>query len=432
MKHQPYFLAVIAGFILIFCGLTGCDRNEYSLARHGIGAALYAPDADNVSELQDMYFDYLCQQSGVSVYHGNQFDGACQNAKHVDGFWTLIVHQGMNDIDRRCDRYLEWLDDRKRSQGPILAQIGTIRDTTNAILGFAVPGARAIEVVAQGFGLITKSIENYHSRLILEIESSTVNALVLKRRDKFRIDTAKFNYRTKPAAEYILRRYLRICLPFAIETEINDFSTLGASGVLNPSLFSIHNTPPEETVPGVEVAGKERQFGAIDAIPEDPSLPEDRVPAGAISNWERNIQKSDLAIIQRYMCIADPAFAFGPRTRAGIKMWSAQLGGDGDSQLTSREGAKLLSEAKKLADCKTQKFKNIYERIIFSSPELEREFVANLHKKLGVQDLLGGDGTLSSVRADIARYTRQNPTLRLIGVSDDEVTNAKYKQILFL
>ena len=139
----------------------------------------------------------------------------------------------MNDIDRRCDAYLQWLDNQKRSRGPIQSQIGSIRAATTGIMGVADASATALTVAGLAFDLISKSVENYHSRLLLEVESSTVNSIVLNTRRKFRADfrTNRIQVTDRPQAEFVLRSYLRLCLPFAIEANINNYSTLGSSGI---------------------------------------------------------------------------------------------------------------------------------------------------------------------------------------------------------
>lgn len=237
-------LAAYVAIVIAAAALTACGSPTQSYLLNGIGAELPARDIVNATELQRKYFNYLCQQVGLveSSYAGEAPECILplENAR----IWTLIVYQGMNDIDRRCDAYLQWLDDKKRSKGPLISQISTIRTTTEGVIGFTSPNAvKAINVVGLAFQLLTDSIENYHSRLLLEVDSSTVNSIVLRARHKFRQDIRGRQFTNKPESEYLLRSYLRLCLPFAIETNINDYSTLGSLGVSPDGKNSINQTP---------------------------------------------------------------------------------------------------------------------------------------------------------------------------------------------
>ena len=221
MFARHFFIAL---FLSLAVFVSACQSPGNGYLMNGIGAELPARDIESATTLQRKYFNHLCIQAGLGS------DGCAFDAFNGQG-WTLVVQQGMNDIDRRCDAYLEWLDNQKRSKAPLLSQVNTIKDVTIAVMGFIDPGSsKAIQIVGQAFGLLTRSIENYHSRLLLEIELSTINSVVLRAMGDFRQNFGRRSVASKPEAEYVLREYLRRCLPFAIETQINDLSTLGSRG----------------------------------------------------------------------------------------------------------------------------------------------------------------------------------------------------------
>ncbi len=294
----------------------GCQSPSASYLLNGIGSELPAVDIERSTNLQSNYFYYLCQQAGIPVE-----GGICGGAEDDSYRWTLIVKQGMNDIDRRCDAYLEWLDDQKRSRRPLLSQIGSIRTATEAIISFTSTNpVAAINIVGQAFQLLTASIENYHSRLLIEVESSTVNSIVLQGRYDYRkyLQTQNVSFRNKPDAEHALRSYLRLCLPFAIETKINEFSTLGASGQAATEDNSIKEFP---------VVGS-RPFTAdtrVDVRP--PNRPRPVAPGG----WERvsavTIDPATARAIQGSICLpaAEIDGAYGARTEAGLKLVESVL-----------------------------------------------------------------------------------------------------------
>lgn len=221
--------------------LAGCSPQGQGFLSNGIGAKLPASDTVKSAQLLRQYFFSLCAQA--ELLSDSNGKAVCNLSSAPSRKWTLIVYQGFNDIDRRCDAYLEWLDNKKRSKGPIISQIGSIGATTTGILGITGSATSAITIVGLAFDLINKSIENYHSRLILEVDQSTVNSIVLRARHNFREGINGRKFTSKPEAEYVLRSYLRLCLPFAIETNINDYSTFGSLGVSPNRENSINHIP---------------------------------------------------------------------------------------------------------------------------------------------------------------------------------------------
>ena len=83
-------------------------------------------------------------------------------------------------------------------------------------------GAAAMTIVGIGFGLAADTFTNVTSRLLLEVNQSTVQSVVLGHQTEFRLQAAKVLVRSRPMAIYLLRNYLRICMPFSIETSINN------------------------------------------------------------------------------------------------------------------------------------------------------------------------------------------------------------------
>ena len=89
--------------------------------RYGIGTNLYSEDIVQTTQYQDVYLTELCRQA-IGTLATTASD--CINTSLDQSGWDLIVQAGLNDIDRRCDAYLAWLDDRKRTNNAVLKQIG--------------------------------------------------------------------------------------------------------------------------------------------------------------------------------------------------------------------------------------------------------------------------------------------------------------------
>lgn len=205
---------MIVGMVVVFA-LQGCSSADHQYFDSGIGTELAYSTLPTQTASQNSYVKYICQQAGSS---------SCA----VD--WNTFVQAGMNDIDQRCDGYLAWLDARRRSSGPILEQISDTATAADAILTATKAGSVAISVVGTALGFARETFNNINSRLIMEVNHSTVQSIVLSNQTRFRDDLVGKSIGTRPEALYALRQYLRICMPFTIETEINNTLTTFAQG----------------------------------------------------------------------------------------------------------------------------------------------------------------------------------------------------------
>jgi len=210
---------IVAGCTALALLVGGCDTLDWRYTTEGAGTQLYSPDLANQARLQEIYVGYICQQAGLSYEQSG--DILFCREPSVTGNWQIFVQAGMNDIDRRCDGYLTWLDNRRRSVGPIHQQILDTEAATLLILGAtAADPTKAIAVVGAAFGLASHAFTNFNSRFLFEVEKSTVQSVVLTRQQKYR-ETLPRLIDNRPAAIYALRQYLRLCMPMTIETQIN-------------------------------------------------------------------------------------------------------------------------------------------------------------------------------------------------------------------
>jgi hypothetical protein len=204
--------------------VSSCTPLDSQYAREGIGVGLFSSGLPEASNLQELYVGYICQQAGLPVVA----DGG--NVFCATGFgpaeWSLFVQAGMNDIDRRCDAYMGWLDDKRRTREPVLNQLAAMGAATAAILAITNVGATPIAIAGVAFGLAADTFTNVSSRLLLEIDKSTVQSVVLGNQTQFRAQNIRVIVDNRPAAIYLLRNYLRLCVPFAIEMSINNTVTV--------------------------------------------------------------------------------------------------------------------------------------------------------------------------------------------------------------
>jgi hypothetical protein len=219
---------------LIACGAValtaaGCDPTDKHYFTEGVGTNLYVEDtrlgpdyAAAQTELQDQYVAHICRQAGLDPSN-------CGVDTFSPKIWGLFVQAGMNDIDQRCDGYLTWLDNLRRSKAPFAKQITDTGSATNLIMQATGAGKASLAIVTAAFGLASQSFDNLSTRLLVEVPQSTVQAVVLSHQKQYREDLLgsvdkkipPVVIASKPAAIYALRSYLRLCMPMTIETQIN-------------------------------------------------------------------------------------------------------------------------------------------------------------------------------------------------------------------
>jgi hypothetical protein len=145
------------------------------------------------------------------------------------GDWNIIVQSGFNDIDQRCDAYLSWLDEQRRLKGPILNELNVIQVATQNIMGLAGVGVTPINIVGLAFGFASNTFTNIQSGLLLEVDKSTVETVVIQGQNNYRVSLPQGAIDNRATAIYVLRSYLRICTPYTIANQINTTVTLAHS-----------------------------------------------------------------------------------------------------------------------------------------------------------------------------------------------------------
>jgi hypothetical protein len=223
---------VIAALVGLALLVAGCDTSDSKYFRYGIGTDLYSADIVETTQYQDIYLTELCRQALPLL---STTESACLNSALGQNEWDLIVQAGLNDVDRRCDSYLAWLDDRRRTNNAVLKELGDITVASQAIMRVSGVSANPITLAGLAFGLATDTFTNINSRLLLEVDKTTVQTLVLRRRNDYRLQLQDVRVTNRPAVVHALRSYLTICTPFTIETDINStvtvFQQVGSAGL---------------------------------------------------------------------------------------------------------------------------------------------------------------------------------------------------------
>jgi hypothetical protein len=343
------------GTIAVGIGLAllaaGCNTLERNFLREGVGTEVTSADIVATSDIQDIYFGEVCRQAGLAVRQAPNGVLLCDESLMPPGAWTLFVQAGMNDIDRRCDAYLAWLDDRRRWREPFLKQLHSTAAATAAIMGLSGVGAVPIAIVGTAFGFAQETFVNLSGRLITEINQSTVQSLVLNRQNAYRGGLGNRLIPNRPAALYALRSYLRICMPMTIETEINTTMTgVDATGIAPPPMI----TPRTVQTPVVAVPLRAR-----DPVVATPVVV---TPVGGSSTAEeRAITRGDFAKLQSFLC-APPEPSFGSPTRDAIWVFQDTLRLQATGTLGSRDLQELTRQSFARNACDDSKYANYFER----------------------------------------------------------------------
>lgn len=343
---------------------TGCDSiTQRNYQNAGIGTDLYTTELPETTKALDDYLAYICDQAGLNAQ-------SCAEATLQPANWTVFVQAGMNDIDRRCDSYLSWLDDQKRSRQPILQQIADTNAATQIVLAETGVAAAPMAIVGAAFGFARHTFTNVQSRLILEVDHSTVQSLVLAHQRDFRLQilgdskTPGIRIPNKPTAIHALRSYLRICMPFTIETEINTTLTTidrgGADALADNPLIDARTVGslvlPNATTP----------------LPR-PLPPPGKDLADRFTAREQSLSGLDITNIQTMLCMAPPYGTLGPMTSPTRNAIHAYLAGrslrsptrkiEPSNTIGPRTGDLLTQAVNQKAGCfdTVPKFKDAFE-----------------------------------------------------------------------
>lgn len=398
MKIHAVFVAVLGGLS------SACSPSEEArMLREGIGTELTRQDIAAATQAQTAYLGYLCQQAGLPTIR-TAHAVRCSDDAPGGRMWPVVVQAGLNDIDERCDAYLAWLDDKRRSRAPTISQINALQTTTTSIMRFTGATANPISIAGEAFGLASSTFTNFNSRLILEVNHSTVQAVVVNRRNDYRLRIVGVPIDNRPAAVHALRSYLNICMPFTIEMEIN--TTVTAFQFGGPSAL---DRPAPNTPWTVQAASY-----ATAPKPRDPLTKQTRVTFPANAEYATFIQDYNPAVhtptyvrqIQAALCItwADPPGL--PATRRHVQYfknsgYSPQPG----TKLTKRDIELILSLK---AGCTVSLGANYYERSIFPDQLAVQNFATALGK---VVPTLMPDASTSQIRDAIRAY-REMPENR--------------------
>ena len=391
-------IVAVMAFVAMALAAAGCNFvTDEKYFREGAGADLYSSDAANQLDLQNQYIVYVCEQAGLATAAGT-----C-GATFDPPTWALFVQAGMNDIDQRCDAYLTWLDAERRNRAPVLAEIASIGGATAGIMTVAGAGPKALGIASAAFALASDSYSHWNSRLLLAVEQSTVQEIVINRQQQYRATIADAFVPDRAYAIYLLRNYLRICMPITIETEINTGTKLVLRGA--PAAAAAPFVVP---VPRVPVA-------AVATIVKPPRIVAPPVPSYAaifVDYSPAVYRPSFVRRIQAALCVPQPEQgSVGVFTPNLIAIYQDATRQTITRQLDSSDVARILSPPSPTVPCSSSA-ENYYERTTYTDANKVSALIKRLNKSPAGGSLPDG-ATIIDARAKIAAVRATLPNLKL-------------------
>lgn len=315
-----------AGIVAACVGLAllmgGCDLTRDSrYLREGIGTDLYWDGLPASTQLQDVYLANICAQA-ISPTARSVDTVSCDGLILTPRDWGLLVQAGMNDIDLRCDGYLSWLYDRKSSKEPFLKELAGMGGATAGILSTTHAGATPIALTAIAFGLAADTFTNIDLRLVNAVDYTTANSVVRDNRTQFRFKNLDLVIDNRPAAIYVLRNYLSICVPDSIEMSINN--TVNVYHRAGPDALRMDpiglRTAPATSSTSAAVRGSPVVRAAVEPLPAIKKNPVVVSPT-RLNGYEQSLTEPEIDEFQRAVCVK-PTHDLGPlgsETRTKIK-----------------------------------------------------------------------------------------------------------------
>lgn len=225
MVRHGVCIAPVAALALI---VSACGGSATLPLSQGIGTDIDANGAASRHELLEQYFGLMCLRAGVPYSGGGEQSLSCQYERLDAANWRDLVRASLNDVDERCDRYIETIHGAEKNRDALTGQLAAVETATDTVMGIkeGVLGRiskKAISVVSKAFGLAQGTLDNVYSRLILQVNQGSLRGLIKKRQTAYRIKL-EGQYMAyvvdKPSAYYAMRGYLRLCTPVSIEAEI--------------------------------------------------------------------------------------------------------------------------------------------------------------------------------------------------------------------
>ena len=237
-----------SALILMAASISGCASwvasDQSKLAQSGTGSEIDSSLVESYTTNQAAVVAQLKTLTGVA-----------------SPSWDQIISAGLQYADARCSDYVEslyWVNKQLKADVRDVNSAGTL---VTGVMGIAKSAATEIAAAAVLFGYAEESINNSGSRVLFDLEPSSIRSLVEGSQKAFR-GALLTGYNDQSGAFSVIREYIALCLPSTIEAEINNAAKnavqVAASGnpatgeppkvSVNPSQVNVSNHTYESDI----------------------------------------------------------------------------------------------------------------------------------------------------------------------------------------
>jgi len=387
-----------ASSVLLAAGCNLAADRQYM--NEGAGVELDYAGLPEATARQQVYINEICQQAG---YPRQELADAGPSCMDRSG-WDAFVLAGINDINRRCDGYLTWLDAKRRDRAPIQKEFLAVAGATDAILAASGASSGTLAIVSAALALAGATYDNWNSRLLLAVNQSTVQEVVYSRQTQFMEQlNEQFKGRhvsSRAAAIYLLRNYLRLCMPTTIETDINTSITLVQRG--NP-MDAKTNPLVKTTVAAVPLTARQRanQQQQRNRLPFNKDF-----DAIIIDYKPQQYPPSYVSRILAALCVPETERRKpGAVTKNLIKIYEQTddgvNGAAPDGKIDDREAGRILFPDGPSVPCSDNGPQNYYERTTYTDADKVADLIKELNEKSSVGGSIDEKAPLSKARDKI-------------------------------
>ncbi|MEM9332894.1 MAG: hypothetical protein AAGA53_16355 [Pseudomonadota bacterium] len=281
--------------------------------------------------------------------------------------WTLFVQSGFNDIDRRCDGYLAWIEEVRNREAFGNSQINAIETLVRGLkVATGVASVESLAIIGEAFGYSQSLFTDYHRFLYNGLESSTIKAIVSERRLAYRISLRDVQIQYKPDAVNVLRSYLRICMPFTITMDANTFARASATGNELPNY--VDPRLQRETLIGQRLlrdTPENAKEVIVKTIVKTETVEAEPFDTRFQTKVEETLDKSDVQNIQSRLC-APQTGRFDNETRAAIlKIQGATRDPAPSNKINTSLQLSIIEDEPRGCTDSRFRFANLDEKLLF-------------------------------------------------------------------
>lgn len=194
----------LSGLLVLSGCTTWSTNNRNELARTGPSTQFESKKTEEYAAAQSAVYAHLKTMTGEKEPNQDQ-----------------IITAGLQYADVLCSDYIEslyWVNKQLKADIRDVNAFGTL---TTGVMGIAKSAASTIAGAAVVFGYAEESMNTMGSRVLFELEPSSIRALVESSQKSFRT-ALQTGYTNRAGAFTVIREYISLCLPSRIEAEINN------------------------------------------------------------------------------------------------------------------------------------------------------------------------------------------------------------------